>query len=51
MVKDRWMPDRTLSTTLDDSFERYLQDKGKDRGGNGENYRRNAAREFERFAD
>ena len=45
------MPDRTLSTTLDDSFERYLQDKGKGRGGDGGNYRRNAARELERFAE
>lgn len=45
------MPDRTLSTTLDESFERYLQDKGKGRGGDGGNYRRNAARELERFAE
>ncbi|WP_181692622.1 phage integrase SAM-like domain-containing protein [Natronomonas sp. LN261] len=45
------MPDRALSTPLDDSFERYLQDKGKGRGGDGGNYRRNAARELERFAD
>jgi len=45
------MPDRTLSTPLDDSFERYLQDKGKGRGGDGGNYRRNAARELERFAE
>ena len=35
--------------TLDDSFERYLQDKGKGRGGDGGNYQRNAAREVERF--
>jgi len=45
------MPDRALSTALDDSFERYLQDKGKGRGGDGGNYRRNAARELERFAE
>ncbi|WP_238994022.1 site-specific integrase, partial [Halobellus captivus] len=45
------MPDRALSTPLDDSFERYLQDKGKGRGGGGGNYRRNAARELERFAE
>jgi len=45
------MPDRALSTPLDDRFERYLQDKGKDRGGDGENYRPNAARELERFAE
>ena len=32
-------------------FERYLQDKGKGRGGEGGNYRRNAARELERDAD
>jgi integrase len=36
---------------LTDSFERYLQDKGKGRGGDGGNYRRNVARELERFAD
>ena len=36
---------------LDDSFERYLQDKGKGRGGEGGNYRRNAARELERFVE
>ena len=51
MVEGRWMPDRALSTPLDDSFERYLQDKGKGRGGDGGNYRRNAARELERFAE
>ncbi|WP_418286918.1 phage integrase SAM-like domain-containing protein [Halorubrum sp. DTA46] len=45
------MPDRALSTAVDDSFERYLQDKGKGRGGDGGNYRRNAARELERFAE
>ncbi len=44
------MSDRALSTPLDDSFERYLQDKGKGRGGDGGNYRRNAARELVRFA-
>ena len=38
------------STLFADSFERYLQDKGKGRGGDGGNYRRNAARELERFA-
>ena len=37
--------------TLRNSFERYLQDKGKGRGGKGGNYRRNAARELERFAE
>ena len=31
------------------SFERYLQDKGKRRSGAGGNYRRNAARELQRF--
>ena len=39
-----------LESVLDESFERYLQDKGKGRGGDGGNYRRNAARELERFA-
>jgi len=38
------------SISLADSFERYLQDKGKGRGGDGGNYRRNAARELKRFA-
>ena len=42
---------RTQLTPLIDSFERYLQDKGKGRGGDGGNYRRNAARELERFAE
>ena len=42
---------RDDSTPLSDSFERYLQDKGKGRGGDGGNYRRNAARELERFAE
>jgi integrase len=37
------------SISLADSFERYLQDKGKGRGGDAGNYRRNAARELERF--
>ena len=32
-------------------FDRYLQDKGKGRGGEGGNYRRNAARELDRFAE
>jgi len=35
---------------LSASFERYLQDKGKGRGGEGGNYRRNAGRELRRFA-
>jgi len=37
--------------SLSESFERYLQDKGKGRGGDGGNYRRNAERELERFAE
>jgi len=45
------MPNRTLSTSLGNSFERYLQDKGKGRCGDGGNYRRNAARELERFQE
>ncbi|WP_246023076.1 tyrosine-type recombinase/integrase [Halosimplex halophilum] len=36
---------------LRSSFDRYLQDKGKGRGGEGGNYRRNAARELGRFAE
>jgi len=36
---------------LRSSFERYLLDKGKGRGGEGGNYRRNAARELDRFAE
>ncbi len=39
------------STGLDVTFERYLQDKGKGRGGEGGNYRRNAERELARFAE
>jgi len=36
---------------LASSFDRYLQDKGKGRGGDGGNYRRNAERELHRFAE
>jgi len=36
---------------LRSSFDRYLQDKGKGRGGEGGNYRRNAARELDRFGE
>ncbi|SEP22299.1 hypothetical protein SAMN05216388_104715 [Halorientalis persicus] len=36
---------------LTSSFERYLQDKGKGRGGDGGNYRRNAERELQRFVE
>jgi len=36
---------------LRETFDRYLQDKGKGRGGDGGNYRRNAARELERFRE
>jgi len=42
---------RDGTTALTRSFERYLQDKGKGRGGDGGNYRRNAARELERFVE
>lgn len=45
------MSDRTNSTAIDHSFERYLQDKGKGRGGDGGNYRRNVKRELERFVE
>ena len=40
---------RDGTTAFTNSFERYLQDKGKGRGGDGGNYRRNATRELERF--
>ena len=43
--------DRRRLTVLSDSFDRYLQDKGKGRGGDGGNYRRNARRELDRFAE
>jgi integrase len=43
--------ERTQSPPLAETFTRYLQDKGKGRGGDGGNYRRNAARELERFAE
>ncbi|WP_336003406.1 tyrosine-type recombinase/integrase [Halorientalis halophila] len=45
------MAERARSTPLAQTFERYLQDKGKGRGGDGGNYRRNAARELARFAE
>ncbi len=49
---DRNTPtERAPRTSLSESFERYLLDKGKGRGGDGGNYRRNAARELERFAE
>ena len=44
-------PRNSSDQSLASSFERYLQDKGKGRGGKGGNYRRNAARELERFAE
>jgi len=43
----RERPDRSLAS----SFERDLQDKGRGRGGDGGNYRRDAARELERFTE
>ena len=43
--------ERTPLTSLSDSFERYLQDEGRKRSGDGGNYRRNAARELERFVE
>ena len=43
--------DERTGRSLVDSFDRYLQDKGKGRGGDGGNYRRNAARELERFTE
>jgi integrase len=42
---------RGNSKALTETFDRYLQDKGKGRGGEGGNYRRNAARELDRFAE
>jgi len=42
---------KRIGQSLTDSFDRYLQDKGKGRAGDGGNYRRNAARELERFAE
>jgi len=50
MTSDRTSKERTTQS-LTSSFERYLQDKGKGRGGDGGNYRRNAARELTRFAE
>ena len=50
MTPDKAPGERTRRS-LADSFDRYLQDKGKGRGGDGGNYRRNAARELERFAE
>jgi hypothetical protein len=44
------LSDRTRGISINESIERYLQDKGKGRGGDGGNYQRNAARELERFA-
>lgn len=44
-------PREPADRSLASSFERYLQDKGKGRGGDGGNYRRNAARELKRFAE
>jgi integrase len=43
-------PHERADRSLASSFERYLQDKGKGRGGEGGNYRRNVARELDRFA-
>ena len=44
-------PSRGNSTPLSETFDRYLQDKGKGRGGEGGNYRRNATHELARFAE
>ncbi|MBX0288557.1 site-specific integrase [Halomicroarcula sp. F28] len=44
------LSDRARRISITESIERYLQDKGKGRGGDGGNYRRNAARELARFA-
>ena len=50
MTAEKTSGERT-GRSLASSFERYLQDKGKGRGGDGGNYRRNAARELDRFAE
>ena len=50
MIDDTTAQERAAQP-LRSSFERYLQDKGKGRGGEGGNYRRNAARELEQFAE
>ena len=42
-------PRERAGRSLANSFERYPQNKGKDRGGDGGNYQRNAARELEGF--
>ncbi|UHQ98039.1 universal stress protein (plasmid) [Natrinema zhouii] len=42
-------PRKRADQSLASSFERYLQAKGKGRGGDDANYRRNAARELERW--
>lgn len=44
-------PRERADRPLASSFERYLQDKGKGRGGEGGNYRRIAARELDRFVE
>ena len=41
---------RSRSAPIRRSFDRYLQDKSKGRGDSGGNYRRNVARELDRFA-
>jgi integrase len=38
-------------TALDATFDRYFQDIGKGRGGDGGHYRRNSKRELERFTE
>ena len=50
MIDDTTAQERA-TRLLRSSFERYLQDKGKGRGGEGGNYRRNAARELDRFIE
>jgi hypothetical protein len=42
---------RTQWSPLIDSFERFLQGKGKGRGGGRGDYRRNVERELERFVE
>ena len=40
-----------MNTPIQDSIDRFLKEKGKGRGGESGSYRRDAARELERFQD
>lgn len=45
------VPSRSSEVALASTFERYLQDIGKGRGGEGGHYRRNSKRELTRFVE